>query len=686
VTSQRVDQLLRENEELRHRLEEAEETVRALRGGEVDAVFVESGSGHIYTLESTDRPYRLLVEQMPHGAATLTVEGTIIYGNRRFTELLGLPLASLIGRPITDFVAENSSSALNALLQDGQAAEVEGDVTLARASGETVPVYLGVSAVEEGVRGLCLMVTDLTEQRNYQELKRTQDALRASEERFNLAQEAGCIGTFEWNIASGEVNWSTINEEIYGLRAGGFGGRYEHWKQMVHPDDRDRADQDRRRAVAERTALDSEFRIIRPDGKVCWIATKGKVFCDSEGKPWRMLGVSMDITERKHAEEALLNADRRKDEFLATLAHELRNPLAPIRNAIEILKATSVSPHELEWSWGVLDRQVQLMGRLLEDLLDVSRISLNKLELRRERVELADVLQSALETSRPVIEARGHELGITLLSGPIYLDADPVRLAQVFANIFNNAAKYTEEGGRIDLKAERLGDDVAVSVTDNGVGIRAELLPRIFEIFAQSSLAHLQSPDGIGIGLSLAKGLVEMHGGSIEAHSDGPGKGSAFVVRLPLAGETPVAVPVPPAENHQQPIATKARILIVDDYRDSADSLAMLLKTIGYEVETAYNGEEAVHKAALFRPRMVLLDIGMPVLNGYGACRRIREQPWGKDMFLIALTGWGQEDDRRRTEAAGFDLHLIKPVSAAAIIELLASLSSTEPEDESMRD
>jgi PAS domain S-box-containing protein len=675
MTAQTVDQLLQENEDLRRRLEEVEDALRALRAGEADAILVEVEREKVFTLESADKPYWLLVAQMPQPAATLTGDGTIISCNRRFADLLVRPLPSLLGKPIHDFVSPDGRPALEALLRDGLGAEVQGEVPLQRPDGTLVPLYLGVNALREGALGLCLMVTDRTEQRHYQELQCTQEALRASEERLDLAQRAGRIGTFEWNIRTGAVSWSATKEELYGLPAGGFGGRYEDWKQAVHPDDRDRAEADRSRAVSGRTMLDTEFRIVRPDGETRWIASKGKVFYAADGEPLRMLGVSLDITERKQAEEELRDADRKKDEFLATLAHELRNPLAPIRNAVQILNAKGSIHPDLRRARAVLDRQVQLMARLLEDLLDVSRISRNRLELRMERVELAAVLDGALETSRPVIEAASHELTLTLPPEPIHLEADPVRLAQVFANLLNNAAKYTDEGGRIRLTAERQGSHAIVSVRDSGIGIAAEVLPNIFEIFSQAKLASVRSQDGLGIGLSLVKGLVGLHGGSVEARSDGPGRGSEFVVRLPVAAEAPVHEPARPHADDRQPPATRWRILIVDDNQDSADSLAMLLQIMGNEVGTAYDGEQAVEAAEAIRPDVALLDIGMPKLNGYDTCRRMREQPWGKGMFLIALTGWGRAEDRRRADEAGFNLHMVKPVDPDVLMKLLASWS-----------
>jgi PAS domain S-box-containing protein len=409
-----INDLQRDNEELRQRLEEAEQAIQAIRAGEVDAVLVETERQQVYTLETADNPYRLLVTRVPYPAATLTDDGSIIWCNGRFADLLQRPPASLCGRPICDFAAPESITKLKALLHDGRTIEVHDTVNLLRDDGSPASACLGVSPLREGALGLCLMVTDLTERRHYEELQRTQAALHASEER-------------------------------------------------------------------------------------------------------------------------LKDADRKKDEFLATLAHELRNPLAPLRNAAQILKVKCPPLPELQWAQGVIDRQVRLMARMLDDLLDVSSISRNTLELRTERIELASVLEAALETSRPVIEACGHELDVALPSEPIHLQADPVRLAQAFANLLNNAAKYTEKGGRIRLSVERKGNEVTVSVKDDGIGIMAEMLPRIFDIFSQAKRGLVRSQGGIGIGLSLVKGLVELHGGSVEAKSAGLDRGSEFVVHLPVA-------------------------------------------------------------------------------------------------------------------------------------------------------
>ncbi len=386
---------------------------------------------------------------------------------------------------------------------------------------------------------------------------------------------------------------------------------------------------------------------------------------------------SLDITDRKMAEESLRETDRRKDEFLATLAHELRNPLAPVRNAVQVLHMKGPAAPELQWARDVIDRQMQQMTRLIDDLMDVSRINRGKIQLKRERVALATVIQGAVETSRPLIEQCGHELIEILPPQPLYVEADVTRLAQVFGNLLNNAAKYTERGGRITLSVERLGCDVVVSVKDSGIGIPRDKLRSVFEMFSQVQGALERSQGGLGIGLSLVKRLVEMHGGTIEARSEGPGKGSEFEVRLPIVIQQTSAV-TGPRSDEQDVSALSLRILIVDDNRDGADSLGIMLRSMGNEIRTAYDGEEAVRAAAEFRPEVVLLDIGLPKLNGYEACRRIREQPWGKFIVLIAVTGWGQDEDKRRANAAGFDKHLVKPVDPRALMKLLASLHSEQ--------
>ena len=370
-------------------------------------------------------------------------------------------------------------------------------------------------------------------------------------------------------------------------------------------------------------------------------------------------------------------ADRKKDEFLATLAHELRNPLAPLRNALHILRLKDSQSPEVVWSRDVIDRQLQQMTRLVDDLLDVSRISRGKIELRRERVELSQLVERAVETSRPLIDQGKHQLIVSIPETPILISADVIRVAQIFSNLLNNAAKFSDPGGQIHLSAEVRDKRVVVRVKDTGIGIPADKLARVFDLFTQVDHSIEKSHGGLGIGLTLVDRLVQLHGGTVSAHSDGIGKGSEFIVTLPLAGA--------PFAQAREPIAWAAggngrtagstrRILIADDNRDAAESLGMMLQLSGNEIRMAFDGVEAVSVAEEFRPDVALLDIGLPGMNGYDVARRIRERAGNSSIVLIAVTGWGQDEHRRRSKDAGFDHHLVKPVAPRVIIDLLATL------------
>jgi len=550
-----VDSLTTENNELRRRLEEAEETIRAIQQGAVDAFVLEESSGHrVYTLESADRPYRLFVEEMQQGVATLDADGTIVYGNRRLADMLGVPHEKLIGIALRQFVSAIDLPVFDHLLQKGRSQTGQGEARLIGTKGTRIPAYLTFNPLPKGCGALIgVFITDLTTQKHHEELAVAQEALRES--------------------------------------------------------------------------------------------------------------------------------DRRKSEFLAMLAHELRNPLAPIRNAVNILRLTVTDNAQVQTTSAMLERQVGQMIRLVDDLLDVSRISRGKIELRRERIELTSVLSQAIECIRPLCASMGHELRVALPSEPVLLEGDPIRLTQVFINLLDNACKYMGKNGWIRVSTEfrdqglgvrgQESREVVIRIADGGIGIAADHLNRIFDMFAQVDTSLERSHSGLGIGLTLVKSLVEMHGGRVEAHSDGPGKGSEFVVYLPVVVGADTPSQPKPTTPHD---ARKCRILVVDDNRDSAESLAMLLKLKGHETHTAFDGATAMNAAEKLRPNVMLLDIGMPRLNGYDVCRQIRSQPWGKDMVLIAQTGWGQEDDKRRTEEAGFNGHLVKPVDQAALSKLFASL------------
>jgi signal transduction histidine kinase len=366
--------------------------------------------------------------------------------------------------------------------------------------------------------------------------------------------------------------------------------------------------------------------------------------------------------ELDQANEALREADRRKDEFLATLAHELRNPIAPVRYAAQVMNLKGPHTDELRWAVDVIQRQTHHMARLIDDLLDVSRISRNTLELRRERTDFGEILERAVEASKPLIESNGIQLIVHNCTKSVWVDADPIRLAQVFSNLLNNAAKYgktSESAGRIVLTVESPGNTVVVRVKDMGIGIASHQLPRVFDMFTQVGRSIDQSEGGLGIGLALARRLVEMHGGTISARSEGVGKGSEFIVTLPR-----VASEDRPNRPEQQPAdrPLKRRILIADDNPDVVEAFEIMLETLGHEVQTAHDGFEVLEKAEQFRPEIAVLDIGMPKLNGYDAARQLRQRPWSSDLILVAVTGWGSDKDKRESQEAGFDVHWVKPI------------------------
>jgi PAS domain S-box-containing protein len=976
TVSKTCEELLEENERLRHRLEEAEATVEAIRCGEVDAVVVYGSPGErVYTLEGADHPYRLLVEAMRQGVATLNREGMILYCNPYFADLLKTPQERVVGVAGQNFVADADRPVWADMLTRAGTAPAQCEVQLRRGDG-LFPAAIHLSPLPFR-ETLCLLVTDLTQQQQYEELKRSEAVLQERERQLRLVTDnapvliAHCdtegrykfvnkpyaarlgleprdvigqripevvgeraFATFERHIAEAlngnpvefevEVPYRTgtqfmrcaytperdANGQVVGLVAAILNitdrkraedtlrqqeaiiravndntselifmkdraGRLTYAnaatlrligmtaEQALGSLDRDNFTEpaeylstaaNDRRVVETGQALTIEELYTSPDGqKHVFLSTKSPLR-DERGEVIGVVGVSQDITDRKRAEEqlraseqrlateleamtrlhalstrllpadnlnaalddllenailtsgadfgniqvynpqmgaleiivqrgfqqdfldyfrtvrvdegsacaqamqsgqriiiedvnldvafephcpvaaaagyravqstplknrsgtvvgmlsthfrtphvpserdrrlldlcarhaadlierfryeqALKDADRRKDEFLATLAHELRNPLAPLRNGLQVMKLARNDGSAVDQARTMMERQLGQMVRLIDDLLDMSRISRGKVELRRERIELLKIIQQAVETSRPLIEENGHDLTIDAPPDPIFVDADATRLAQVFSNLLNNAAKYTERGGHVTLTVERQGSDAVVGVRDTGVGIPAHMLPKVFEMFTQVDRSLERSQGGLGIGLSLVKGLVEMHGGSVEAKSDGHGMGSDFLVRLPV-----VLSLVGRREEKGDDKATATsgrRILVVDDNRDAALSLAMILKSMGNDTQTAYDGMEALDLGAAFKPDVVLLDIGMPKLNGYEVARRIRQQPWGKNLVLVALTGWGQEEDRRHSQEAGFNLHMVKPVEPAALEKLLADVADS---------
>ncbi|MBA3624219.1 MAG: response regulator [Methylibium sp.] len=451
-------------------------------------------------------------------------------------------------------------------------------------------------------------------------------------------------------------------------------------EEYIHPDDQPRVLEAIGEAIRSKSPFALEHRVRRVDGTLGWTSSRAIPLLDAKGDIVEWLGTASDITARKEADEALArfaseltDADRRKNEFLAMLAHELRNPLAPIRNALYMMRLKAGDNTAVQSASAMMERQIGQMVRLVDDLLDVSRISRGNIELRKVRVDLASAIQHAVEAARPFCKLMEHALTVSVPVQPVYLNADPTRMAQVIGNLLNNACKFTDKGGRIALVLERDGDAAVIRVLDSGVGIAAEQFPRIFEMFTQLDTSLERSRGGLGIGLTLVKNLAEMHGGTVQVRSAGIKQGSEFIVRLPLLADVPDQLLPEPVTVEP---AQRRRILVVDDNQDAATSLAELLELTGHETRFAHDGLEAVQAAESFRPDVVLLDIGLPKLNGLEAARMIRQQPWGKDMMLVALTGWGQEEDRRMSSEAGFDAHLVKPVDPAALTELLARMRS----------
>jgi PAS domain S-box-containing protein len=528
-------------EELRRRLEEAEETLRAIRCGEVDALVVCGQDGErIYTLQGADHPYRALIESMQQGAATLSVDGIILYCNQRFAEMVARPQERVIGAAVAEFVPASHRVSFRSLLnrQDGR-----GEFLFEAPEGGLLPIYVSLSMLPlNGETSICMVVTDLTEQKQHQGLQ---------------------------------------------------------------------------------------------------------------------------------------EANRRKDEFLAMLAHELRNPLAPIRNALYLLKRGEMDRSSSAEVRSMMERQVDHLARLIDDLMDVSRISSGKVELRMQVVDLRTVVDRAIEISRPLIEQKGHELVVDIPDELIRLDADPTRVEQILDNLLTNAAKYSDPGGHITLSVSREGDSALVRLRDDGIGIAPEKLPHIFDLFVQAERRLDRSQGGLGLGLSLVKSLVELHGGNVTALSAGLGKGTEFIVRLPVR---------PASENHETvlnghaipsaSVLPRFRILVVDDNVDSARSMRMVLRRLwDQDAEVAHDGIEALEKAQQFRPEVILLDIGLPGMSGYEVAERLRSHPRFRHILLVAMTGLGQEDDLRQSHESGFDYHLVKPVDLSVLRELLSNIA-----------
>ena len=630
-------------------------------------------------LRESQQRFVALADSVPVLAWTTTAEGDCDYLNRRWYEYTGQSPAQAIGSGWFDAVHADDRGPISRLwersLRSGE--PLEAEYRLRRHDG----AYRWFSARASAQRTADGRIDRwFGTSSDVDEIRRLVIASENVAQRLRLATEAAQLGILEYFV-DGHRHWDERARAMWGIGPD-EPITDELFMSRVHPDDRAMVEASIERVLDPRRSsgrYEAEYRVTNRDGSERWVRATGNVrFRD--GRPAHVIGTVQDVTGQKAIEAALRVADRRKDEFLATLAHELRNPLAPIRNAARILASPKLDDAALHWSRQVIQRQVTHMAWLLDDLLDVARITQGKLELRRERIALSAVIETAVEAARPLIDGKRHVLAIDLPEREVEIDADPLRLAQVISNLLTNAAKYTDAGGRIAVIARLVPPNLVITVRDTGIGISPGALRSIFEMFSQVADSLSRSEGGLGIGLALVKGLVELHGGSIEAHSEGTGRGSEFSVHLPLphdaAGTGHDATDdATPAPRHGR------RVLIADDNQDAADSLGMILGLAGHDVRVAHGGRQALQLAAEFHPDVVLLDIGMPDLNGYETARALRATPSGSDYELIALTGWGHPDDKLRAAEAGFDRHLTKPVDPAELEELLrvAEFSGRRP-------
>jgi PAS domain S-box-containing protein len=704
---------------------------------------------------------------------------------------------------VSEETRQPAENPVRKVLQEGVISGLANHTLLVSRDGREIAIDDSASPIrtaEGQVEGVVLVFRDISARRRgdreraqlLEDERAARTAAETAVEQLRLAIQAGGMGTWEYTIGTGAVKWSPGLEAIHGHTPGSFPGTFAAFRDEIHPDDRERVLEAIGAAVEQRRDHHVEYRIVRSDGSVRWVEGRGQLFCDPQDRPERMVGVCLDVTDRRHAEErfrlaveaapaamimvdqrgkivlvnaltqqllgftrgelvgqsidqlvppryrdrhaeyragfiadsrqrpmgggrelyvlrkdgsevpveiglspletadgrfvlaavtditqrrqaasALQEADRRKDEFLAMLAHELRNPLGAITNAAQLLKQLGPPEGNLRWARDVIERQAAHLARIVDDLLDVSRISRGQIILRREPILLASAVSLALETAGPLMESRSQRFSSAAAADAIWVEGDATRLAQVIENLLSNASRYTEPGGAISLVLQREASDAVVKVRDTGIGIAAEILPRVFDLFVQAERTPDRAPGGLGLGLTLARRLTEMHGGRLEAFSAGPGQGSEFVVRLPLLAEEPRA------ETHARPGSVrvqetvKRRILVVDDNADSAEALALALCVTGHEVRMAADGPSALVAAVEFRPQVVLLDIGLPGMDGYEVGRQLREERACEGTVLVALTGYGQDDDRRRSRAAGFDHHLVKPVTPDAILAVL---------------
>ncbi len=610
-------------------------------------------------LARSGRPARVeaAVEHLADVFVTVDERWRLTWVNHRAAELAGTTTARLLGRPVWHVVPGLLGTDVAARLREAMTSRRTDAFEFRHEESERW-FELHLHPIPAG---LAIYGREVTERHQWE------DALRESEARFRTLADSAPVLIWVIGVDGRIEFWNRTHREFTGHRD--RLPSLDEWRRMVHPDDAPGLTAMHERSRATGLPFEARFRLRRHDGQWRWLTSVGLPRRDERGAFLGFVGSSLDITDLKGAEEAALEADRRKDDFMAVLAHELRSPLGPIRNAADVLCSESPTGSRLDRARGILVRQVAHMGRLIDDLLDVSRIARDKIELRRTWLDLRALVAEVVDDVRLLVDQKAQTLNVTLPPTPLVVDGDPARLRQVIANLLGNAAKFTPGRGRIDLTVTTDAGEVTLGVRDSGSGIPADVLPRIFEPFVQGQADRRHG--GLGIGLTLVRRLVELHGGRVEAFSAGAGRGSQFVVTLPLV---PPALPIADASEPVE-AGVSRRVLVVEDDADSAEGLLMLLEAQGHVVRTARDGQEAIETATSFRPEVALVDIGLPDIDGYEVARRLRHQPSCAETTLVALSGYGRDEDKRRAREAGFDHHLLKPADLDALHAILVSVT-----------
>ncbi len=666
-----LQSLQAENLQLRNQLQEALDTLRAIQRGEIDAVVVgDSVHSAVLTLDSADKPYRLVVDQIRQGAATLSAGGMILHGNQAFSQLLGHPDKDFAGCDFNAFLDPDYQPVLRTLMRDGLVRPAEGEVVLRHEDGSSLPLYVGVSALREGAAGVCFIFADLSEQKGRERLVAEEALARSILEQVTEAvmvcDTSGVI-----------VRASRAAHQICGTNP--ITLRFEDAFHQAGLCQADGQKLELQSAWQGRRIRGLEVQLNRASGEAQDMLLSAGPLVAAGGDLLGTVLTLTDVSLLRHAEtelrrraEELQEEHRHKDEFLAMLAHELRNPLAPIRNGLNLLSLSMPADPQCMEINALMARQMDHMIRLVDDLLDVSRICSGKITLQMNEVDMRAVVSQAVEAVRPLAEERKHHVAVDLGPQPLIVRGDSTRLVQVILNLVNNAAKYTDPGGSVRVQVTHDAHTVQVAVTDNGVGISCELLPRVFDLFTQAERTLDRSQGGLGLGLNLVNRLTKMHGGTVEAFSEGPGHGSTFVLTLPLmeSHHHSLARTTDHAESVDAQRRTK-RILVIDDNRDAANSLAMLLRVMGHQVLTAYNSTDGLAFAEHDPPEIAIVDVGLPEIDGYEVARRLRACPSTRDAMLVAHTGYGSEEDRRACRRAGFDAHLVKPAGIDSLLGLV---------------